>query len=107
MNKQLSQVTEKVACTIEVTLIETKEQLELKQQKVKELQSILRDKENEINFLKEVLAARAHLVRNQNNTISALQKSLADLKENTDPPVIVMKSYLPEIIEKSISETAV
>ena len=46
MNQQLL----KGAGTLELILIDTKEQLELKDQKVKELQSLLRDKENEINF---------------------------------------------------------
>ena len=41
MNQQLL----KGAGTLELILIDTKEQLELKDQKVKELQSLLRDKE--------------------------------------------------------------
>lgn len=107
MNEQLLQGTAKVVCSLELSLIETKEQLELRQQKLRELQSVLRDKENEINFLKEVLAARANLVLQQTNTIAALQKRLAEAKETADPPVIVMKTYLPEIAEKPLSETAV
>lgn len=103
MNQQLL----KGVGTIELTLIETKEQLELKEQKVKELRSLLRDKENEINFLKEVLAARADLVIHQNTIIDSLQKRLDGVKVKSDPPVIVMKTYIPELAEGQFTETAV
>jgi len=107
MKEQSLQGTGKVVCAPEVVLIDTKEQLEFTQQKVRELQSLLRDKENEINFLKEVLFARADLVMHQNNTIASLQKKLADIKEKPGSPVIVMKAYLPEIAEGPLSETAI
>ena len=61
MKQNSLQGTENIACALELTLIETKEQLEIKNQKVKELHSTLRDKENEIAFLKEILSARKHL----------------------------------------------
>ena len=105
MNQQLLQGTEKVVCTLELALIETKEQLELKDQKVKELRSLLRDKENEISFLKELLLTRADLILHQNNIIDSLQKSLDGLREKSDPPVIVMKTYLPAA--EPFSETAI
>lgn len=105
MNQQLLQGTEKVFCALELTLIDTKEQLELKDRKIKELQSILRDKETEINLLKEVLSARADFVLHQNNIIDSLQKKLNSLKEKADPPVIVMKTYLPA--EEPFSETGI
>jgi|SRR6185503_2008589 len=103
MNQQLLQGTENVVCTLELTLIETKEQLEVKNQKVKELQAQLRDKENEINFLKEILSSRSTLVSHQVNTITALQEKLKDLREK-ESPVIVMKKYVPE---DQLSETAI
>ena len=97
----------KGAGTLELILIDTKEQLELKDQKVKELQSLLRDKENEINFFREVLAARADLVIHQNNIIDSLQKRLDGLKVKPDPPVIVMKTYMPDRAEGQLTETAI
>lgn len=107
MNQQLLQGTEKVVCTLELSLIDTKEQLELKDQKVRELQSILKDKETEINFLKEVLSARANLILHQSSIIDSLQKRLDGLKVKPDPPVIVMKTYLPGLGEEQLSETAI
>ena len=103
MNLQLMQGTEKVVSTLELNLIDTKEQLELRDQKVKELQSLLRDKENEINFLKEVLAARAELLLQQNSIIGSLQQRLDGMKVKSDPPVIVMKTYLPELAEEQFT----
>ena len=93
-------------CTLEHTLIDTKEQLELNRQKLKELQSVLRDKETEINFLKEVLSTRTRLIFHQVNTITALQEELKELLEKAESPVIVMRSYLPERQEQ-LSETAI
>jgi hypothetical protein len=107
MNQQLLQGTEKVVCTLQLSLIETREQLELKDQKVRELQSILKDKETEINFLKEVLSARANLILHQNSIIDSLEKRLEGLKVKSDPPVIVMKTYLPGLAEEQLSETAI
>ena len=107
MKQDLLQGTEKVVSTLELSLIDTKEQLELKNQKVKELQSLLRDKENEINFLKEVLSARADLETHQNSIIDSLQKRLDGLKVKPDSPVIVMKAYVPELAEEQLTETAV
>ena len=106
MNLQLMQGTEKVVSTLELSLVDAKEQLELKVQKVRELQSILKDKETEINFLKEVLSARANLILDQNNMIDSLQKRLESLKGKSDSPVIVMKRYLPGLAETQLSETA-
>ena len=107
MKQRLLQGTEKVVCTLELSLIDTKEQLELKDQKVRELQSILKDKETEVNFLKEVLSARTNLLLHQNSTIDSMQKKLDALKAKSDPPVIVMKTYLPGIAEEQLSETAI
>ena len=97
MKHEFSQGTGKIICNLELTLIETKDQLEIQQQKVKELQSVLRDKENEINFLKEVLSVRADLIRHQQNTITSLHKKLSGLNEKPNPPVIVMKTHLTEM----------
>ena len=104
MKQQLSQGAGNVDCTLELTLIETKEELEVKQQKVKELQSLLHDKENEIIFLKEVLSSRTTLLFHQLNTIAALQETIEELKEKADPPVIMMNKY---VAEKELSETAI
>jgi len=106
MKQNQLQGTENNACTLELTLIETKEQLEIKTQKVKELHSTLRDKENEITFLKEVLAARTTLVHHQQNTMMALQEKIKELKEKAGSPVIVMKTYMPEM-EEQLAETAI
>lgn len=105
MNKQLLQGTEKVVCTLELALIDSKEQLELRQQKVKELQSSLKDRENEIVFLKEILSSRTTLISHQVNTITALHEKIKSLMEK-EPPVIVMKTYAPER-EEQLSETAI
>lgn len=105
MNQQLLQTTEKVVCALELALIDAKELLQLKDQKVKELQSILSDKQTEINLLREVLSARADFVLHQNNIIDSLQKKLDGLKEKSDPPVIIMKTYVPA--EEPFSETAI
>ena len=107
MKHQTLQGTGKIVCSLELALLDTKDQLELQQQKVKELQSFLRDKENEISFLKEVLSAKADIIRRQQNSITSLHKKLGELNKKPDPPVIVMKTYLPEIAEEEISETAV
>lgn len=107
MNQQSLQGKGKVVCTLEINLIDTKEQLELKEQKVRELQSILRDRETEINFLKEVLSARADLILHQNSIIDSLQKRLESLNVKSDPPVIVMKTYLPELAEEELNGTAI
>ena len=93
-------------CDLEATLIDTKDQLELTRQKVKELQSILRDKETEINLLKEVLTTRTSLIFHQVNTITALRQELKGLMERAESPVIIMKSYLPER-EEQLTETAI
>jgi hypothetical protein len=103
MKHQLLQGTEKIVCNLELTLIETKEELEAKQQKIKELQSLLRDKENEINFLKDILSSRTTLISHQVNTIYAMQEKISKLQQ-AEPPVIVMNTYVPE---KELSETAV
>jgi len=97
MKHPLPQGTENIVCNLEIALIDTKDQLEIQQQKVKELQSLLRDKENEINFLKEVLSVRADLIRHQQNTITSLHKKLSGLNGKPNPPVIVMKTHLPEM----------
>lgn len=94
MKQQLKQGIENTVCNLELSLIETKEQLELKQQNVRELQSTLRDKENEITFLKEILLSRTTLISHQVNTITALNEKLKSLEKES--PVIVMKSYVPE-----------
>jgi len=107
MKHEFSQGTGKIICNLELTLIETKDQLEIQRQKVKELQSVLRDKENEINFLKEVLSARADLIRHQQNSITSLHKNLSELNEKPGPPVIVMNTYLTEITEEQHRETAI
>src|SRR6185503_10970838 len=101
MKQQLMQGSEKVVCNFELTLIDTKEELEVQQQKVKQLQSLLRDKENEINFLKEILSSRTTLVYHQVNTISAMQERINKLQP-AEPPVIVMNTYVPEI-DKQLS----
>lgn len=106
MKQNLLQGTEKVVCTLELSLIETKEQLESKHQKVKELQSVLRDKENEINFLKEIVASRTTLLYHQVNTITALKEKLKEVTDKAEPPVIVMKTYVPEM-EEQLNETAI
>ncbi len=106
MNQQLLHEKGKVVCALEINLIDTKEQLELKEQRVRELQSMLKDRETEINFLKEVLSARAALILHQNSIIDSLQKRLDGLKVKSDPPVIVMKTYLPGIAEEQLGETA-
>ena len=103
MKQQLLKEAGNIVCNLEVTLIETKEELEVKQQNVKELKSLLRDKENEINFLKEILSSRTTLISHQVNTISAMQEKIDKLQQ-TEPPVIVMNTYVPE---KELSETAV
>lgn len=106
MNYQLLQGTEKVACSLEFTLIETKVQLEEKSQKIKELQAVLRDRENEIQFLKEILSSRTTLTHHQQNTIVSLQQKINELMEKAEPPVIVMKTYVPEM-EEQLAETAI
>ena len=106
MKQNSLQGTENIACTLELTLIETKEQLEIKSQKVKELQSIIRDKENEIVFLKEVLSSRTTLIHHQQNTMMSLQEKINELKEKAEPPVIVMNTYMPEM-EEQLAETAI
>ena len=103
MKHPSSQGTENIVCNLELTLVDTKEQLEMEQQRVKELQSFLRDKENEISFLKEVLSAKADLILHQQNTITSLHKKLSELNEKTGPPVIVMNTYLPEMAEERVS----
>lgn len=105
MNQLLPEGTEKFVCTLEHTLIDTKEQLESKQQKIKELQSALRDKENEIGFLKDILSSRTTLVFHQVNTIAALQEKLTELRQKVEPPVIIMNTYVSETEE--LSETAI
>lgn len=105
MNQLLPEGTEKFVCTLEHTLIDTKEQLELKQQRIKELQSAIRDKENEISFLKEILSSKTTLVFHQVNTIVALQEKVKELKEKTESPVIVMKPFVSEM--EGLSETAI
>lgn len=107
MHQQLLKGTGEVVSTLELTLIDTKEQLELRDQRVRELQSILKDKQTEINFLKEVLSARANLILHQNGIIDSMQKRLDDVKVKSDPPVIVMKTYLPGLAEEQLSETAI
>lgn len=106
MKQQLLQGSEKVVCTLELILIETKEQLDVKSQKVKELQAILRDKENEINFLKEILSVRTTLTHHQQNTIVSLQQKIRELMEKAESPVIVMKTYSTEA-EEQLAETAI
>ena len=74
MKQQLLQGAGNAICTLELTLIETKEQLVIKSQKVKELHGVLRDKENEIQFLKDILSSRTTLIHHQQNTIVSLQQ---------------------------------
>jgi chromosome segregation ATPase len=105
MEHLTQQGTEKNICTLELTLIDTKEQLELGNQTIKELQARLRDKENEINFLKDILSSRTTLVFHQVNTIAALQATIAELRQKAESPVIVMKTYATEMEE--LSETAI
>lgn len=106
MKQHSLQGTENIVCSLELTLIETKEQLEIKSHKVKELQSILRDKENEIAFLKEVLSSRTTLIHHQQNTIMSLQEKINELREKSGSPVIVMNTYMPEM-EEQLAETAI
>ena len=77
----------------------------MKAQKVKELQSVLRDKENEILFLREILAARTTLIHHQQNSLTALQQKIRELMEK-EPPVVAMKSYVPQI-EEELAEAAI
>lgn len=107
MKQELLQVTESVVCTLELNLIETKERLEEKQQKVKELQSILRDRENEINFLREILSGKTDLIRHQQNTITSLHGKVSELNNKADPPVVMMKTYVPGVVGEPLSETAI
>jgi len=106
MKQQLLKRTEKVTHALEFTLIETKEQLEVKSQKVKELQGVLRDRENDIQFLKEILSSRTTLIHHQQNTIVSLQQKIRELMEKAESPVIVMKTYVPEV-EEQLAETAI
>ena len=107
MKQQLLPGSENIACNLELTLINTKEELESAQQEVKQLRSLIRDKESQITFLQEILSARTTLVFHQVNTIAALQEKLKELTEKTESPVIVMKNYLPEISEEQIGEAAI
>jgi len=104
MNQKLLQGTENLVCTLE--LMETKEQLEVKNQKVKELQGILRDKENEIQFLKDILSSRTTLTHHQQNTIVSLQQKIRELMEKAESPVIDIRTYAPEM-EEELAETAI
>ena len=103
MKQQSLQGTENIVSSLELVLIETKEQLEVKNQRVKELQSQLRDKENEISFLKEILSSRSTLISHQVNTITGLQEKLTGLLEK-ESPVIIMKTY---VSEEELAETAI
>ena len=106
MKQQFLQGTGNVVCNLELNLMETKEQLEVKSQKVKELQGVLRDKENEIQFLKEILSSRTTLIHHQQNTIVSLQQKIRELMEKAESPVIIMKTYVPEMDEQ-LAETAI
>lgn len=104
MNYQSTQGTATV-CSLELTLIETKEQLEVQSQKVKQLQSVLRDKENEIQFLKDILSSRTTLTHHQQNTIVSLQERIHELMDKQSP-VINIRTYAPAM-EEELAETAI